>query len=121
MLAIGICTSDSAPLAGVDFIEENVQTYFRPETPDHVVPHRALPVPVANSFLPAALPCVGPAVDQTRLVRYATAAFQRAQQASSSSAAAARAASRTIFRAPGPKNSFWPCCANLVRSPRRPV
>ncbi len=81
MLPIGICTSDSAPLAGVDFIEENVQTYLQPETPGHVVPRRALPVPVANAFLPAALPCVGPAVDQTRLLRYATAAFQRAQQA----------------------------------------
>ena len=85
MLAIGICTgiANAAVLkaAGADFVEENVQNFLRPEQPDFTVPPAALPVRAANCFLPAALKCVGPAVDLPRLVRYAGSAFQRARQA----------------------------------------
>jgi sugar phosphate isomerase/epimerase len=68
-------------LVGVDFIEENVQTYLQPETPDHVVPTGPWPVRAANCFLPGALKCVGPAMDSARLRRYAATAFQRARSA----------------------------------------
>ena len=85
MYPIGICTSLTNAVtlqaAGVDFVEENVQSFLQPEHPDFSIQPAALPVRVANCFLPAALKCVGPAVDLPRLVRYADNAFQRAHQA----------------------------------------
>jgi sugar phosphate isomerase/epimerase len=81
MLPLGICTSSDQPLAGADFLEENVQRYLQPETDPHRPPPRALPVRAANCFLPAQLKCVGPDVDTPRLLRYAAIAFQRARQA----------------------------------------
>jgi len=81
MFQVGICTSVANTPAGVDFIEENVQGYLKPEQPEFIPTQTTLPVPAANCFLPGALKCVGPVVDLPRLVRYADVAFQRAKQA----------------------------------------
>ena len=85
MYPLGICTglANAAALqaAGADYVEENVQTFLQPEQPDFAAPAAALPVRVANCFLPAALKCVGPVVDLPQLVRYAGRAFHRARQA----------------------------------------
>jgi len=80
-MQIGICTSVAKPPPAADFIEENIQGYLKPDQPDFIPAKTALPVRAANCFLPGALKCVGPSVDQSRLVRYADIAFQRAKQA----------------------------------------
>ena len=84
MYPVGICTSRShaagLQAAGADYVEENVQSFLQPEQPGFQVPPASVPVRMANCFLPAALPCVGPTVDFTRLIRYADCAFRRAQQ-----------------------------------------
>jgi len=84
MYPVGVCAGhiNAAALqaAGADFVEENVQNFLRPEHPDFCVPPTALPVRAANCFLPAGLPCVGPAVDLPRLIRYTGSAFHRAHQ-----------------------------------------
>ena len=84
MYSVGICTgyANAAALkaAGADFVEENVQNFLQPEQPDFSVTPADLPVRTANCFLPGALKCVGPVVDQARLERYAASAFQRARQ-----------------------------------------
>lgn len=84
-MQVGICTgianAGALQAAGADFVEENVQNFLEPEQPDFSVQPAAMPVRVANCFLPAALNCVGPVVDLARLVRYAGSAFQRAQRA----------------------------------------
>ena len=86
MYPIGICTgvghAAALKAAGVDFVEENVQGFLRPEQTDFTTSApAALPTHAVNCFLPGALKCVGPAVDTDRLLRYAGSAFQRAQQA----------------------------------------
>ena len=88
-MQLGVCAStasvDGLVPGAADFVEENVQSFLVPEEPDAVFVEklRAVTVPVraANGFLPGTLKCVGPAVDQPRLLRYAESAFLRAQQA----------------------------------------
>jgi sugar phosphate isomerase/epimerase len=91
-MKIGVCTSvENAGLvrdAGFAFLEENIQNLLVPEQPDDAfapklkaVRNAGLPVPVANCFLPGALKCVGPDVDEKRLDAYATSAFRRAHEA----------------------------------------
>ena len=63
MYPIGICTGHPGSLAGVDFIEENVQGYLQPEQAQFTPAARTLPTRAANCFLPGALKCVGPEVD----------------------------------------------------------
>ena len=90
-MKIGVCTSiDNAGLvrdAGFDFLEENIQNLLVPEQSDDAfaprlkaVRHAGLPVPAANCFLPGALKCVGPEVDDKRLDAYAASAFRRARE-----------------------------------------
>ena len=89
---IGICCHprDAArlPASAFDFFEVNVQNFLVPEkeeadfTPNLEAGRGALrPVKSANCFLPGDLKCVGPAIDQERLTRYAETAFRRAEQA----------------------------------------
>jgi len=91
MYPLGVFTDlANAPVlaaAGGSYIEENVQQLLVPEEPAEVFAEKArlveaapLPVPAAACFLPATLKCVGPAVDNARIVRYATTTFARAAQ-----------------------------------------
>ena len=91
-MKVGLCTSpENATLArdaGFDYIEGNVQGLLVAEQSDeffagHLKAARGavLPITAANCFLPGTLKCVGPDVDEDRLVRYAETAFRRAQEA----------------------------------------
>lgn len=85
MYPIGICTSVAnagrlAP-AGADYLEENVQSYLRPEEADVQFAPTALPVRAANCFLPAHLKVTGPDARPDEIARYAATAFRRAQAA----------------------------------------
>lgn len=91
-MKIGLCVSvDKVQLArdaGFDFIEENIQNLFVAEQPEEAfapklkaVNASTLPVLAANGYLPPALKCVGPDVDDERLDRYAANAFRRANEA----------------------------------------
>ena len=91
-MKIGVCTSiENAAIAreaGFDFVEENVQNFLLPEEPEPAFAAKRattqgapLPVPAANCFLPGALKCTGPIVDEKRLLRYAETAFRRARRA----------------------------------------
>lgn len=88
-MQIGICasveTAAKLPPDGFDFFELNVQSFLVPEKDESAFEPNlrlatALPRPVkaANCFLPGNLKCVGPAVDSSRLLRYAGEAFSRA-------------------------------------------
>ncbi len=90
-MQLGICSSvDNAAVlaqAGAAFVEEHIQKLLVPEQDDAAfapilakVKAAPLPVIAANCFLPASLPCVGPAVDTARLLRYGDVAFRRAAQ-----------------------------------------
>lgn len=92
MIQIGVCTSvehaDALVASGVDFIEENIQRMLVPTEPTSTfapllaaLRHSPLPVPSANSFLPASLKCVGPEVDRAALARYVEVACARAAEA----------------------------------------
>ncbi len=72
--------------AGFDYIEENVQSWLEPESPDEVfaaklgaVREAALPVLAANCFYPGSIKCTGLEVDMDRVLRYAASAFRRAR------------------------------------------
>ncbi len=89
-MKIGLCASvGQASLlaeAGFDYIEENVQKWLEPESPEEVffakivaIRDAALPVRAANCFYPAAIKCTGPDVDMDRVLRYAATAFRRAK------------------------------------------
>ncbi len=98
-MKIGICASPSqvASLRDIafDYAEVNVQSSLKPEETEDVFAAEAktagfasgggggggtLPFPAlaANCFLPGNLKVTGPAVDATRLARYADCAFRRA-------------------------------------------
>jgi len=90
-MEIGICChpKDVPNLPGIafDFIEENVQSFLVPEKGEaEFKPNldagrsASKPVKVANGFLPGDLKCVGPAIDEARLMRYAETAFSRAKR-----------------------------------------
>lgn len=89
--AIGVCAAlrDTALLAqhGVDYVEESVGRLLQPQKPDDEVEaaladakSAALPVRAANSFLPGALPCVGPRADHAGILIHAKNAFERARR-----------------------------------------
>jgi sugar phosphate isomerase/epimerase len=89
-MEFGICTSvDNAVRAreaGWDFVEELVQPFLQAQVPDsdwtgdQRAAAAALPVPAANSLLPAALKVTGPAVDLEGLKRYMAVVLARAQK-----------------------------------------
>lgn len=91
-MKIGVCTSVSnaadIPDAGVEFIEENVQSFLAPRESDEAFGDKlkaasacALPIRAANCFLPGDLKCVGPDADMEGVLRYAETAFRRAKEA----------------------------------------
>jgi sugar phosphate isomerase/epimerase len=92
-MLIGLCSSavaDPARIAasGIDYVEENVQSFLTPEGPLSgfearlsLAPSCGKPIAAANCFLPGEITCVGPAVDEARLLRYAGTAFIRAKLA----------------------------------------
>ena len=88
-LSLGVCVEPSValtwPNVPADFIEANVQTFFKPEISDSdyaqfLAQFQSLRgrIPIANSFLPPDLKITGPTVDDERLMRYAEVAFRRA-------------------------------------------
>jgi len=90
-LEIGVCCSPSEaallPPEAFDFIEVNVQNFLIPEKEDWEFNRNleegratAKPIKTACCFLPGDLKCVGPAIDEPRLLRYAETAFRRAQE-----------------------------------------
>ena len=91
-MEIGICTSPQVaaqlPARAFDFIEVSVQAFLAPEHgEDDFVPNLKAatesprPIKSANCFLPAVLKCVGPEVDDERLLRYAENTFRLAEKA----------------------------------------
>ncbi len=91
---IGLCTAaatHAALLAGstLTYVEENVQSFLAPRDGDGATWQARLaaaraagkPIRAANCFLPADLPCVGPAIDRPAITAWATTAFARAEQA----------------------------------------
>jgi len=106
-MQIGICTSletaAKLPSDGFEFFELNVQSFLVPEKDEAAFAHNLLlaaalprPVKAANCFLPATLPCVGPAVDSSRLLRYVEAAFRRAERAGIDTIVFGSGAARTL-------------------------
>lgn len=91
-MLLGVCTSainHAAVIApsGLDYVEENVQSFLAPEGSEAEFTERvakaslaARPIATACCFLPGNLKCVGPEVDDARLDAYATTAFARARQ-----------------------------------------
>ena len=88
-LKIGVCTGPAndaaAREAGADFLEVNVQNFLVPGDEEarfapfgEMAAKSALPILAANCFLPASLPCVGPAVDDAALLAYSANTFSRA-------------------------------------------
>ena len=92
-IPLGICggldAAHVAAQAGGDFLEVSVQGFLDPadeaaerfEANLAAVSERCPPVRRANLFLPAGLPCVGPAADRPALHAYAERAFARANRA----------------------------------------
>jgi len=92
-MLLGLCTSAIANAAviapsGLDYVEENVQTFLAPEGPLGEYTTRlsasagaARNLRAACCFLPTSHRCVGPQVDEPRLLAYAASAFARAQRA----------------------------------------
>ena len=89
--SIGICSGPEnlaiIEHAGADFMEANVQNFLLPGESDErftsqreAASRSGFPIRCANCFLPASLPCVGPAVDETALVAYVETAFARARE-----------------------------------------
>lgn len=91
-MRLGLCCSAASPagrLPGLDFLEENVQTFLCPRDGDEaawqarlaVARSAGTPLLAANCFLPADLPCVGPVVDRSAIRVWAITAFRRAAEA----------------------------------------
>jgi len=91
-MLLGCCTSAIAQAkiiapSGLDYVEENVQSFLAPEGSDADFAKRvqqstlaARGIHAACCFLPGGLTCVGPSVDDARLDAYAKTAFARAQR-----------------------------------------
>ena len=88
---LGICadleSSSTVQQAGADFLEVNAQHFLVPAAGEAAfAPRReaaarlSFPIRSANCFLPASLPCVGPAVDEAALLKYAENTFSRAAE-----------------------------------------
>jgi sugar phosphate isomerase/epimerase len=88
-LEFGICASPAEaaglPAGSFDFLEVNVQNFLVPEkgeadfTPNLEAGRAtAKPIRAACCFLPGDLKCVGPEIDEARLLSYAETAFSRA-------------------------------------------
>ena len=85
-MEFGICGSIAqAPAAksgGWDYVEENVQALLRGQEPAWTPPApAALPVPAANSMVPASLKIVGPDARHEPLIEYMGRMLPRAKQA----------------------------------------
>lgn len=93
-MLLGVCTNAAAnartvAASTVDYVEENVQSFLAPRDGDEAAWRARLaaalaggrPILAACCFLPADLPCVGPAVDRAAIRAWAATAFRRAAQA----------------------------------------
>lgn len=92
-MLLGLCTSAAANAAviassSLDYLEENVQSFLVPEGPAAEFTTRlaasanaARNIRAACCFLPGSHKCVGPQVDEPRLLAYAESAFARAHLA----------------------------------------
>lgn len=83
-MKFGVCSGQKNALvaqqAGWDFLEENVQSLLKGLETDWVKPHLQMPVPSANSMVPANIPIVGPNVSHEQLIGYMTNVLTRASQ-----------------------------------------
>src|SRR5205814_8679089 len=89
-MKFGICTSltnaAAVEAAGWDYVEENVQTLLQGTvadeqwTQDAAAKAAPLPVPAANSLVPASLKITGPTADLAALKKYMTTVLSRAQR-----------------------------------------
>ena len=75
------------PSEAFDFLEVNVRNFLVPEKDEvdfrpqlDAARGAVKPIRAANCFLPGNLKCVGPHVDEDRLMRYAATAFGRAAE-----------------------------------------
>lgn len=88
-MEFGICTSvknsDAVKRAGWDFVEENVQSLLKGQTPDSEWTGDAeaaasvLPVLAANSLVPGSLKITGPTADRAALDHYLATVIRRAK------------------------------------------
>jgi sugar phosphate isomerase/epimerase len=84
-MKFGVCIAHSQAAsirdAGWDFVEENVQSLLKGSESSWQPPTGvALPIPAANSMVPATIPIVGPNVDRAKVQAYMTNVLQRAKQ-----------------------------------------
>jgi len=89
-MKFGICTSlnnaAAVKTAGWDYVEENVQSLLQGAVADEqwqeaaAAKVAALPIPAANSLVPASLKIVGPTADLAALKKYMTTVIGRAQR-----------------------------------------
>ncbi len=85
-MQFGICGSSSIALAaqaaGWDYVEENVQSVLKGQSPEWTAPApAALNAPAANCMVPGSLPITGPKADPKALVAYVDNVLARAPQA----------------------------------------
>lgn len=89
---LGVCTSvanhEVVAAAGFDYIEEGVQRFLVPLSPDSVfreklelVKQSSIPVLACNGFLPGTLKSTGPETHHNEILAYADTAFRRARAA----------------------------------------
>lgn len=92
-MLLGLCASavgsaKALAAAPLDYVEEHVQNFLAPEGPEDAFAQRLAQAGVAarctvaaNCFLPGALKCTGPQIDEARILAYARTAFARAERA----------------------------------------
>lgn len=89
---IGVCTdlsnNEFLSAAGYTFIEEAVRNFLVPDEDESVflakmalLKQSKLPVETCNNFIAGSLKCVGPAVDQDKILRFTETAFRRSKAA----------------------------------------
>ena len=126
-MLIGLCTSavsGAATIAtsGIDYVEENVQSFLAPEGAEADFSTRldaALgchrPLSVANCFLPGDLTCVGPGVNEARMLAYARQACRRAARSGIGIIVFGSGGARSLPPGLSAEAALGPFCALLTR------
>jgi sugar phosphate isomerase/epimerase len=88
---IGLCTSISNSKilisSGYSYLEEGVRSFLVPTEPEDVFDRKTIilkeagiPIEACNSFLPGEIKCVGPDLNNEKLMQYTETAFRRAKK-----------------------------------------
>ena len=100
-MRFGVCIPAAQAAAvqagGWDFVEENVQGYFKGQAEEWTKPTPpVLPLPCANSLVPGGLPIVGPGADAAALMTYMSRVLRRAQSVGMSTLVFGSGAARNV-------------------------